>query len=179
MAVDVTEAGTASMQSLTPEEVGLATRNHGFYLEALRYDVTPIGMHYLLTHYDVPHVAEHEWRLTIDGCVDNPLTLSLEDLRVRPSITQRVTMECAGNGRMGLSPRPLSQPWGVEAVGNGEWTGISLAALLDEAGLDRSAREIVFTGLDSGVENGVEQSYARSLALAEAYRDDVALAYQL
>ena len=179
MSVDVPQAETASTQSLMPEEVGLATRNHGFYLEGLRYDVTPVGMHYLLTHYDVPHVAAHEWQLTIDGCVDNPLTLSLDDVRSRPSITQRVTMECAGNGRMGLSPRPLSQPWGVEAVGNGEWTGISLAALLDEAGLDRSAKEIVFTGLDSGIENGVEQTYARSLSLAEAYREDVALAYEL
>ncbi len=48
--------GTMAMDNLTREEVGLATRNHGFLLETLRYPVTPVGMHYLLTHYDVPSV---------------------------------------------------------------------------------------------------------------------------
>jgi sulfane dehydrogenase subunit SoxC len=86
-------------------------------------------------------------------------------------------MECAGNGRAWLAPRPISQPWLTEAVGTAEWTGTSLAALLREAGLADDAREVVFTGLDRGVEGGEEQLYERSLELADALRDDVLLAY--
>ena len=87
-------------------------------------------------------------------------------------------MECAGNGRALLpDPRPLSQPWLAEAVGTGAWTGTPLAPILAEAGLDDDAVEVVFTGLDRGVEGGESQQYERSLPLEEALRDDVLLAY--
>ena len=85
-----------------------------------------------------------------------------------PSRTVRVTMECAGNGRARLEPRPVSQPWLVEAVGTAEWTGVPLADVLGEAGVDPAAVEVVFTGADHGVERGVEQDYQRSLTVAEA-----------
>jgi DMSO/TMAO reductase YedYZ molybdopterin-dependent catalytic subunit len=86
-------------------------------------------------------------------------------------------MECAGNGRALLEPRPVSQPWLAEAVGTAEWTGVRLSTLLEEAGVDDGAQEVVFTGLDRGVEGGVEQLYERSLTVADATRDDVLLAY--
>jgi len=89
-----------------------------------------------------------------------------------------VTMECAGNGRALLpDPRPLSQPWLAEAVGTGAWTGTPLAPILSEAGLDDDAVEVVFSGLDRGVEGGETQQYERSLPVEEAFRDDVLLAY--
>jgi DMSO/TMAO reductase YedYZ molybdopterin-dependent catalytic subunit len=71
----------------------------------------------------------------------------------------------------------VSQPWLTEAVGTAEWTGVPLAALLAEAGVSDDAVEVVFTGLDRGVEGGVEQLYERSLGLEDARRDDVLLAY--
>src|SRR3954466_13118354 len=92
------------------EELQLAARNHGMPLEALRFDVTPVGLHYLLVHYDVPVVDLEAWSLTVGGAVEEPLTLSLEDLRLRHTETHPVTMECAGNGRALLDPRPISQP---------------------------------------------------------------------
>ena len=70
-------------------------------------------------------------------------------------------MECAGNGRARLTPRPVSQPWLVEAVGTAEWTGTPLRALLDEAGLDDDAIEIVVHRADHGMEGGIEQDYER------------------
>jgi DMSO/TMAO reductase YedYZ molybdopterin-dependent catalytic subunit len=94
-------------------------------------------------------------------------------------MTLAVTMECAGNGRARLAPRPISQPWFLEAVGNAEWTGVRLADLLDEAGVDDGAVEVLFRGLDRGVEGGEEQQYERSLTLAEARRDEVLLAYAM
>src|SRR4051794_11005709 len=104
-------SGLEQSQQLFSEELHLATRNHAIPLEALRYDVTPTGMHYTLVHYDVPLVDATDWRLTLDGGFTRPLSLSLADLQRRPARSLRVTIECAGDGRALLSPRPLSQPW--------------------------------------------------------------------
>ncbi|MEH0972776.1 sulfite oxidase [Micromonospora sp. CPCC 205546] len=166
-------------EGITTEELQLAARNHGIPLEALRYDVTPAGLHYLLIHYDIPDLDPHTHALSVSGAVDRPLTLDLAALRERPRITRRVTLECAGNGRALLHPRPVSQPWLVEAVGNAEWTGTPLAPLLREAGIAADAVDVVFTGADHGVERGVEQDYQRALPAADALREEVLLAYEM
>jgi DMSO/TMAO reductase YedYZ molybdopterin-dependent catalytic subunit len=164
---------------ITADELQLAARNHGLPLEALRYDVTPPGLHYTLTHYDIPAIEPGDWRLTISGAVHRRSEFSLDDLMSMPSRTVRVTLECAGNGRARLLPRPISQPWLVEAVGTADWTGVPLAHLLDDGALTGEAREIVFTGADHGVERGIEQDYQRSLTVAEACGADVLLAYAM
>src|SRR4051812_17310121 len=172
-------AGTADATAVSPEELALAARNHGMPLEALAYDVTPVGMHYLLTHYDVPQVDAATWTLEVDGAVEQPMSLSLADLRERPEVTSEITFECAGNGRALLDPRPISQPWLLEAVGTGSWTGSPLASLLYEAGIGDDAVEVLFTGLDRGVEGEIEQTFQRSLGIADALREDVLLAWDL
>ncbi|MFE6855926.1 sulfite oxidase [Streptomyces sp. NPDC057674] len=168
-------------EGVSAQELALAARNHGLPLEALRYDVTPPGLHYVLVHYDIPDTAADGWRLRVGGRVLRALDLGLDELRSRPSATRRVTLECAGNGRARLSPRPVSQPWLVEAVGTADWTGVPLAALLAEAGVAEDAVEAVFTGADHGVERGVEQDYRRSLPLTTAADParDVLVAYAM
>jgi DMSO/TMAO reductase YedYZ molybdopterin-dependent catalytic subunit len=161
------------------EELQLAARNHGMPLEVLREDVTPIGLHYLLTHYDIPHVDPEAWRLTVDGLVTTELSLDLDALRALPAHEVIATMECAGNGRARLEPRPVSQPWLLEAVGTGRWRGARLHDVLQRAGIDRTAVEVLFTALDRGIENGEEQVFQRSLSVAEAGAPDVLLAYEL
>lgn len=161
------------------DELALAARNHGMPLEALRYDLTPPGLHYLLTHYDIPAVDPADWRLRVTGRVQHPLELDLTELRAFGHQTVRVTMECAGNGRARLEPRPISQPWMIEAVGTAEWTGVALQSVLDAAGVDDSALEVVFTGADHGVERGVEQDYQRSLPLSVARSPEVLLAFAM
>lgn len=170
-------AGIATDDAITVEELQLALRNHGMPLEGLRYDVTPVGMHYLLIHFDIPFAEETAWAVEVGGLVDRPLALSVEDLRARPAVTHLVTMECAGNGRARLHPRPLSQPWLGEAVGTAAWTGTPLAPILREAGIRDDAVELVFTGADHGTQGGVEQDYQRSLPIADALREEVLLAY--
>jgi DMSO/TMAO reductase YedYZ molybdopterin-dependent catalytic subunit len=157
----------------------MAARNHGMPLEALAYPITPIGLHYLLIHYDIPVVDAASWRLVVDGEVDRPLVLSLEQLRAMPSVEIAATMECAGNGRADLAPHVDSQPWVNEAVGTGAWRGVRLRDVLDGAGVRDGAVDVVFTGLDRGLEDEVEQSYQRSLSLEDALRDEVLLAYEL
>jgi sulfane dehydrogenase subunit SoxC len=160
--------------TISREELQLATRNHGLPLEALRFPVTPVGLHYLLIHYDVPVVDAATWRLQVAG--SRTLSLSLDDLRARPAEELVSTMECAGNGRALLEPHVASQPWLLEAVGTARWRGTPLRPLLDEAGVGDGV-EVLLTGLDRGVDGGEEQAYARALPLAEI--DDALLAYDM
>src|SRR5713226_8322411 len=164
---------------ITPSELQLAVRNHSMPIEALRYDITPIGLHYLLTHFDIPLVEPADWSLAVGGRVKHPLRLNLQELKSRPSKTLAVTLECACNGRARLSPRPMSQPWLTEAVGTAEWTGTPLRPLLDEAEPLDTAGDVAFTGLDRGIQGDIEQQYERSLPLAECRRDEVLLAYAM
>ena len=161
------------------EEIQLALRNRGMPLEGLRYPITPTGMHYLLVHFDIPEVDVRNWHLKIGGLVSKPMRLTLDDIKALPAVTHAVTMECAGNGRARLFPRPISQPWLLEAIGTAEWTGAPLRGILEEAGVAEQAEEIVFTGLDQGVQGDEAHFYQRSLSTEEAAREDVLLAYHM
>ena len=164
---------------LLPEELQLAFRNRGMPLEAMRRDVTPTGLHYLVAHWDIPFADPATWRLAVGGRVRRPLELTLEELRARPRRTVPVTLECAGNGRGWLTPRPVSLPWLGEAIGTAEWTGTPLRGVLADAGLAAGATEVVFRGADCGIQGDEQQRYARSLPLPEAIRPEVLLAYEM
>lgn len=162
------------------EEVILANRNHGILVEALRYDVTPTGLHYLLNHFDIPYVENPDaWRLEIAGLVERPVALSIADLKTLPQRTMRVTLECAGNGRGQVTPRWPSMPWMAEAVGTSEWTGTPLKGALLKAGIKGGAVEVSFTGVDSGFDRGHEHAYGRSLTVDMAMSDDVLLVHAM
>ena len=170
---------TTTNTDFTVDELRLAGRNHALPLEALRYEVTPVGLHYVLVHYDIPALDPAAWRLHVDGAVDRAVSFSLDDLRGRPARTLDVTLECAGTGRAHLLPRARSQPWLDGAVSTATWTGTPLAPLLEEVGLADDVVELVFTGHDRGVEGGIDQYYQRSLTVAAATDPDVMLAYEL
>lgn len=163
----------------TQEELALASRNSGMPLEALRYDVTPAGLHYLLIHFDIPAADAGAWRLRIEGLVSRACTYSVAELQRLPARTLRVTMECAGNGRGQTSPRYPSMPWLEEGVSTAEWTGVPLSVLFAEIQLRQSAQEIVFHGADRGIDRGIEHSFSRSLVPQEAMREDVLVAYAM
>ncbi len=172
-------SGMAPGESFYREEVQLATRNRGMPLEGLRYPITPTGMHYLLIHFDIPEVDGTTWRLNVGGLVSRPVSLTLDEIKERPATTITVTMECAGNGRAFLAPRPLSQPWLLEAIGTAQWTGTPLCGLLEEAGVDDTAVEVLFTGIDQGIQGEEVHYYQRSLSIGDATREEVLLAYQM
>jgi DMSO/TMAO reductase YedYZ molybdopterin-dependent catalytic subunit len=161
----------------TAEELALAGRNHGMPLEALRYDITPAGLHYLLIHFDIP--PETEAPLKLGGRVKAPFQIDLAALKGLPSRTLRVTLECAGNGRAQLSPRYPSVPWVEEGVSTAEWTGVPLRVLLERAGLEGNVQDIVFRGADRGFDRGVEHEFARSLAPDDAMGEEVLVAYAM
>jgi sulfane dehydrogenase subunit SoxC len=163
----------------TAEEVQLAARNRGMPLEALRHELTPSGLHYLLIHFDIPEADESRWKLDIHGLVGSPCSLSIAELKAMPATTLRVTMECAGNGRAQMSPRYPSVPWLEEGVSTADWTGVPLALLLQRAGLTLEASEIIFHGADSGIDAGVEHHFARSLSRVQALSGEALVAYAM
>jgi len=163
-------------EGITPEELGLAARNHALPAEALRWEITPPGLHYVLTHYDIPDADPDSWTIAVTGLVDHQVTLSLATLAAMRQHTVRVTMECAGNGRTGVHPRPLSQPWITGAVGTADWSGVRLSDVLGEAGVAADAIDVVSCGADHGIERGVEQDYERGLSVQLALGSDVLLA---
>jgi DMSO/TMAO reductase YedYZ molybdopterin-dependent catalytic subunit len=161
------------------DELALAYRNSALPLEALAYDVTPLGLHYTLSHFDVPRLDEASFRLAVGGRVGRPLSLALDELKRLPARTLRVTMECAGNGRGLMSPRYPSMPWLHEGVGTAEWTGTPLRHVLERAGLESGVADVAFLGADRGFDRGVEHDYGRSLVPVDALSEDVLLAYAM
>ncbi|MBX2837181.1 MAG: sulfite oxidase [Gammaproteobacteria bacterium] len=163
-------------------EVQLANRNCGTLAETLSLDITPVGAHYLLNHFDVPLIADQHadaWELEISGLVNKPVTLSLSEIKQLPSKTLPVTFECAGNGRAGMLPRWPSQPWFVEAVGTAYWTGTSLQAVLDLCGVEDTVQDVVFYGADEGVASGERHYYGRGMPLADVWKSDALLVWAM
>lgn len=160
-------------------ERGLANRNPGTLLETLTLDITPSGAHYLLTHFDTPILAADSHKLRLEGAFTNPFELDMDQIRNLPQVTMPVTLECAGNGRAGLSPRRYSMPWRSEAVGTSEWIGTPLAPLIARARPKADVVEISFTGTDFGYSDGVGHYFGRSLTLDQLDVLDVLLVYEM
>lgn len=157
------------------DEVGLANRNHGNLLETLSETVTPIGLHYLLNHFDVPILSRDRHVLRFGEGFDAPFDLTVDQIEALPQETHAVTLECAGNGRAQSLPRSYSMPWGYEAVGTYEWTGTPLAPLIERARPVAGTVEIVFRGADFGYDRGHAHDFARSLTLDQIANLDVLL----
>jgi DMSO/TMAO reductase YedYZ molybdopterin-dependent catalytic subunit len=135
-------------------------------VEALREPVTPTSLHYVRSNFSLP---DHPGTLTVGGAVERPLTLTIDELRAMPATTLTVTLECAGNGRIGLMPLPTGEPWAGNAVGTARWTGVPLHRILEEAAPRADGVEVSFEGADHGpYKGGPDISFARALALDRA-----------
>ncbi|MBW7850831.1 MAG: sulfite oxidase [Rhodospirillales bacterium] len=110
--------------------------------------ITPADRHFVRNNGLVPEMATKGdaagWKLTVDGEVDRPLTLTLDDLKTkfRP-VNLALQLECGGNGRAGFNPPASGNQWTVGAVGNAVWTGVPLRDVLNAAGVKENA---VYTG---------------------------------
>jgi DMSO/TMAO reductase YedYZ molybdopterin-dependent catalytic subunit len=144
--------------------------------------LTPTELFFVRCHFSVPTPDPTAYELHIDGAVRTPVAMGYEQLRAMPSETRVATLECAGNSRVFLVPQTTGAQWELGAVGTAEWTGVPLATLLEEAGLDDDVSEIVLEGADRGtpteppVPPGMT-SYARSLPRGKALQREVLIAY--
>ena len=146
--------------------------------------ITPSELFYIRSHFSTPKLDPVAYRLSIGGAVRNELSLSYVDIRAMPSRTCVATLECAGNSRVFLAPPAPGAQWELGAVGNAEWTGVPLSALLESAGLADDVCDIVLEGADRGVPKEEPRppgpiSYARSIPRSLAMEPDVLLAYQM
>jgi DMSO/TMAO reductase YedYZ molybdopterin-dependent catalytic subunit len=117
---------------------------------ALVDPVTAVGAHYVRSNFAVPALPAAEYRLVVDGAVEAPCTLDLAALGALPWVERTVTMECAGNDRLGLQPLPAGEPWGSGAVGTARWGGVRLRDVLACAGGLTDATEVVCSAADAG-----------------------------
>jgi DMSO/TMAO reductase YedYZ molybdopterin-dependent catalytic subunit len=146
--------------------------------------LTPTELFYIRSHFPAPKVELGSYQLRIDGAVRSPFYLSYQELRDMPSETRVATLECAGNSRVFLVSQVEGAQWELGAVGNAEWTGVPLAALLGRAGMEEGACKIVLEGADRGLPKEppvppVPISYARSLPRDKAIQREVLIAYQM
>src|SRR5216684_1990257 len=112
--------------------------------------ITPTESFYVRTHFPIPKIDKNKWRLRIEGEVEHPLKLSYDEVLELDSKKIPVTLECAGNNRNLLEPKVKGVQWGLGAVGNAEWTCVPLSILLERAGVNAKAREVVLEGADHG-----------------------------
>jgi DMSO/TMAO reductase YedYZ molybdopterin-dependent catalytic subunit len=144
--------------------------------------LTPNHLFYIRSHFKAPHLDAATHLLHIEGDMSTPFALGIGDLKKLHAETRTATLECAGNGRVFLSPAEEGAQWQLGAVATAEWTGVPLSILLDRADLDPNVVEIVFEGAGSGkarekpIPPG-EITYARSLPFAKAR--EVLIAYAM
>jgi len=107
--------------------------------------ITPTNRHFIRDNGLLPDSMDADgWTLTIDGLVDNPMTLSIQDLRDQfEVVTQALHIECGGNGRSAFDPPARGNQWTVGAIACSEWTGVRLKDVLEAAGVQDTA---VYTG---------------------------------
>jgi DMSO/TMAO reductase YedYZ molybdopterin-dependent catalytic subunit len=142
--------------------------------EALDSWLTPNDQFFTVAHYNKPVIDAATWRLQVGGLVEQPLVLSLDDLKARPRQEVTFTLECSGNHGF---------PWFTGGIGNATWAGTPLAPVLEEAGVLDQGIEVVFFGSDMGTEEvrqiKMPQHFARSLAVADAMDPQVLLCYEM
>jgi DMSO/TMAO reductase YedYZ molybdopterin-dependent catalytic subunit len=136
--------------------------------------ITPNDEFFVIKHFDLPEIEANDWQLTLGGFVDQPMSLTLDDLKARPRQERTVTLECSGNSAF---------PFNKGLVSNATWAGTSLAALLEEAGMQDGAKEVVFWAADAGEQTWREltitEHFARSLSLDDSMNPDILLAYEM
>lgn len=146
--------------------------------------VTSYANHFIRNNGQVPEVGTADpraWRLTIDGEVNTPLTLTVGELESRfPVVTRQLQMECGGNGRALFSPQTRGNQWGNGAISNAEWTGVRLRDVLQAAGVKPSA---IFTGqfgADPHLSGATDRAaISRGMRLAKAMDEDTLIVFRM
>ena len=139
--------------------------------------ITPNDLFYVRSHFYTPSLDAPSWRLQVDGDVETPLLLTMDDIRRMPSTTVTATLECAGNGRAFFNPPVAGVQWERGAVGTAAWTGVRLADILDRARATARARHVWLDGADIGI--GAAPDFVRDLPIDKATQRETLLAYEM
>jgi DMSO/TMAO reductase YedYZ molybdopterin-dependent catalytic subunit len=150
--------------------------------------ITPTDLHYTVQHFAVPPVMHtSDWSLQVFGDVKTPVTLNFEQLQNFPGRSVRTVMECSGSDATyfeylrGEGPKPSRTQEGM-ILSASEWTGVPLAAVLNEAGLTAKSLYVRAEGNDLGVpatatEGTTPFYYDKGLPMEKALHPDTILAW--
>ncbi len=142
--------------------------------------ITPNDAFFVRYHLaDVPlDIDPDKFSVEIKGKVDKSVKLSLADIRKMPAVELVAVNQCSGNSRAFFTPRVAGGQLGNGAMGNARWKGVPLKAVLDQAGVQASAKQVVFGGMDGPVSDRTPD-FAKALDIDHARDGEVMLAYSM
>lgn len=120
--------------------------------------ITPNEEFYVTSYRSPPTIRVDQWTLSLKGLIDHPRTWTYAQLLKHPTESRIITLECVGN------------TVGGEFISTAKWEGVSLAMLLQEAGVSSTARDVRFRGADE---------YSDSITVDRALNGDVLLAHTM
>jgi DMSO/TMAO reductase YedYZ molybdopterin-dependent catalytic subunit len=141
---------------------------------------TPNDQFFVRWHWSVipASVDVDKFHLNVHGHVNQPLSLTLKDILALPPVEYAAVNECSGNSRGFFQPRVAGGEWGNGAMGNARWTGASLKAVLDRAGVKAGAVQVRLSGLDDPVVADGPK-FMKSLSVDHARDGEVMIAYAM
>jgi sulfite oxidase len=143
--------------------------------------ITPYRHFYVRSHGNQPAIAPASWELLVEGHVERPQRLRLEDLERMAKTTVAATMQCAGNRR---NEHSLVKPvggvqWDAGAIGTAEWRGVRLADVLERAGLKSGAKHLWFEGRDSVTLKDRQTLFGGGVPVAKAMQPGTLVALEM
>jgi sulfite oxidase len=166
------EEPPSGMITLSPRPADLEMPSEGFLDE-----ITPARHFFVRCHTYVPQVKLSDWKLKVGGLVENPVALTLTDLKKLPNVSIVSVLECAGNGRSFYEPHLPGAQWRFGAVGNARWTGVRVRDLLKMAGVKPTASQVLLDGADLPL--GTMPDFKRTLPVRKALDADTLLAWEM
>lgn len=142
--------------------------------DLVRSWVTPTESFYIRSHAPVPKIDTGSFRLTVEGLVEQPLSISLAELkREFAQHSATCTLTCAGNRRVEHSLiKPVEGvPWRAGVIGNAKWEGARLSDVLRKAGLKENVKHVWFEGLDQIKRGSGVISFGGSIPIEKALLD--------
>jgi sulfite dehydrogenase (cytochrome) subunit A len=144
---------------------GVITPNDAFFV---RYHLAGVPL----------DIDPDKFSVEIKGKIDRPAKLSMADIRRMPAVEIVAVNQCSGNSRGFFKPRVAGGQLGNGAMGNARWRGVPLKAVLDKAGVQAGAKQVVFGGMDGPVSDRTPD-FAKALDIDLARNGEVMLAYSM
>ena len=141
--------------------------------ELVKSWMTPTDAFYIRSHAPIPEIDHGSFRLKVEGLVEKPFSISLQQLADLPQANIVATLTCAGNRRSEhIAIKPVKGvPWKEGAIGNAQWSGAKLSDVLRMAGIKAEAKHVWFEGLDQIQRNNGIIPFGASIPLNKAMSD--------
>jgi DMSO/TMAO reductase YedYZ molybdopterin-dependent catalytic subunit len=143
--------------------------------------ITPTARHFVRNNGIPPEDVDVDaWTLTIDGLVDNSMTLTIQDLKEKFEVHEMaLVVECGGNGRAAFDPPAKGNQWTLGAVACSKWTGVKLKDVLNAAGVKSNAIYTAHVGADEHLSGNPDKlPISRGMPIEKAMSDNILIAFE-